>query len=100
MAKKETNKTKDKGGFEIMGFSLEIPQESFDKLLLAMAEPKKKNQKEENPQGMMESLVGLRLNPLLSDITTLSDNHTESVTDFLILISGSTIFLIVTSFLL
>ena len=42
MAKKETNKTKDKGGFEIMGFSLEIPQESFDKLLLAMTEPKKK----------------------------------------------------------
>lgn len=49
MAKKETNKTKDKGGFEIMGFSLEIPQESFDKLLLAMAEPKKKNQKRGKP---------------------------------------------------
>lgn len=31
---------------------------------------------------MMENLVGLRLNPLLSDITTLSDYHTESVTDF------------------
>lgn len=42
MAKKKTNKTKDKEGFEMFGFALEIPQESFDKLLEAMTEPKKK----------------------------------------------------------
>lgn len=42
MAKKKTNKAKDKGEFEMFGFALEIPQESFDKLLEAMIEPKKK----------------------------------------------------------
>ena len=42
MAKKKTNKKKEKGDIEMFGFELEIPQESFDKLLKAMTEPKKK----------------------------------------------------------
>ena len=42
MAKKKTNKKKERGDIEVIGFALEIPQESFDKLLEAMAEPKKK----------------------------------------------------------
>lgn len=42
MAKKKTNKKKEKGDIEMFGFELEIPQESFDKLLEAMTEPKKK----------------------------------------------------------
>lgn len=51
MAKKKLHK-KEKGDVSVIGFSLEIPQESFDKLLEAMAEPKKKkrsnNKKEED----------------------------------------------------
>lgn len=42
MAKKNVKNEKEKGGFELIGFALEIPQESFDKLLEAMTEPKKK----------------------------------------------------------
>lgn len=42
MAKKKLNNKKKKGDIEVIGLALEIPQESFDKLLEAMTEPKKK----------------------------------------------------------
>lgn len=42
MAKKKIDKTDNKGEFEIFGFEIAIPKESFDKLLQAMSEPKKK----------------------------------------------------------
>lgn len=42
MAKKKLNNKKEKGDIEVIGLALEIPQESFDKLLEAMTEPKKK----------------------------------------------------------
>lgn len=40
--KKNTKDKKEKEMFDMVGFALEIPQESFDKLLEAMTEPKKK----------------------------------------------------------
>lgn len=42
MAKKKIDKTDNKGEFEMFGFEIQIPKESFDKLLQAMSEPKKK----------------------------------------------------------
>lgn len=92
MAKKNVKNEKEKGGFEMIGFALEIPQESFDKLLEAMTESKKRKgvkrrKKKINYHSSSFRLVltptsytdsSLNSNPYLSSNLSSNSNHNYS----------------------